>query len=370
MSETTTQAQYRFDAQVLQDFMAQVFESFKMPEADALLAAEVLMYSDLRGIDSHGIARLKTYCHYLNEGSINPRPNMRVLNDRTSVARIDGDNGMGLVIAPRSFEIAMEKAQAHGSGWVSIQNSNHYGAAGYYAEQGLDKDLIGISMTNTSKVVAPLYGAERMLGTNPIAIGFPGKEEPPIVIDFATSTVSFGKVEIQMRKQEALPEGWAIRPDGKSALNPMDFMEGAALSPLGSEKIRGGHKGYGLAAMVDLLCGVLSGANWGPFVPTFAVGIPNVKEQVGKGIGHFMGAWDIGSFTDPNEFKESVDAWIRVMRGTQPLPDQEKVLIHGDPEREALGIRESKGIPLLEAVVNDLKEVSGERGVKLPLPLG
>ena len=209
-----------------------------------------------------------------------------------------------------------------------------------------------------------------MLGTNPIAIGFPGKEEAPIVIDFATSTVSFGKVEIQMRKQEALPEGWAIRPDGKSALNPMDFMEGAALSPLGSEKIRGGHKGYGLAAMVDLLCGVLSGANWGPFVPTFAVGIPNVKEQVGKGIGHFMGAWDIGSFTDPNEFKESVDEWIRVIRATHPLPDQEKVLIHGDPEREALKTRENTGIPLLEAVVNDLKEVSGDRGIKMPDHLG
>lgn len=359
-----------FSPESLQNFMREVFETFGILEEDAQLAANVLLYSDLRGIDSHGIARLKTYCHYLEAGDMNPKPQIKVLKDRTSVARIDGDNGLGLVVAPKAFEIAMDKAENHGSGWVAIQNSNHYGAAGYYAELGLDRDLIGISTTNTSKVVAPLWGAERMLGTNPIAIGFPADKEPPVIIDFASSTVSFGKVEIQARKQQSLPLGWAINPDGNPARSPADFLEGAALLPLGSEKIRGGHKGYGLAAMVDILSGVLSGANWGPFVPTFAIGIPNVKEQVGKGIGHFMGAWDIEAFTDADVFKQEMDSWIQTLRATQPLPQKEKVLIHGDPEREAKAKRTQLGIPLIAAVVEDLKEVSKQRGISLAEPIG
>lgn len=361
----TTSTYHTFSADTLFQHITETFQFFKIPEADAKLAAEVLIYSDIRGIDSHGIARLRTYCWYLQQGKINPKPNIKTIRDRTSVATIDGDNGLGLVVAPKAFQIAMDKAKAHGSGWVAICNTNHYGAAGYYPEEALKNDLIGLSMTNTSKVVTPLWGRERRLGTNPIAIAFPGEKEPPIVIDFASSTVSFGKVEIQWRKGEPLPQGWAIQKNGASTDKPEDFLDDACLLPLGSDKLRGGHKGYGLSAMVDILSAVLSGANWGPFAPPFAVGTPDVEKSVGKGIGHFLGAWDIESFIDTQEFKQQIDHWIQVMRSTKPVPGKEAVLIPGDPERLALKERKKNGIPIIKAVLDDLDEVSKITGIKL-----
>ena len=177
-----------------------VFRHFGVPEADARQAADVLATSDLRGIDSHGVARLHTYFDMLTLGRINPRPEVRIVRESPSTATVDGDNGLGLVVGPRANAIAMDKAEAVGSGWVSVCNTNHFGIAGYYPLQALKRDLIGWAMTNATKLVAPLWAAERMLGTNPIAIAFPGKEEPPIVIDMATSAVAYGKIEIAMRK--------------------------------------------------------------------------------------------------------------------------------------------------------------------------
>jgi len=173
---------------------------------------------------------------------------------------VDGDNGRGLVVGPKANEIAMGKAGTGGSGWVGVCHSNHYGIAGYYVLQALARDLIGWAMTNSTKLVAPLWGAERMLGTNPIAIAFPGKEEPAIVIDLATTAAAYGEVEMAMRHQKPIPEGWAIDRHGRPTMDPQGMIEGGALLPLGSERERGGHKGYALAMMVDVLCAVLSGA--------------------------------------------------------------------------------------------------------------
>lgn len=359
---------YFYDYQALSAYITDTFLYYGIPDKDARQAADVLSYSDIRGIDSHGIARLKTYCWILEEGRINPNPQIRVIRETASVATVDGDNGLGLVVAPRAFQIALDKAKVVGSGWVALRNSNHYGAAGFYAEKALKDDLIGLSMTNTSKSVAPLWGIERRLGTNPIAIAFPGTGGKAVVIDFATSTVSFGKVEIQWRKNEPLPKGWAITKHGKSCSNPADFLDGACLLPLGSEKLRGGHKGYGLAAMVDILCGVLSGANWGPFVPPFAVGLPEDQESVGRGTGQFMGAWDIAGFRDPSEFKQQIDHWIRIMKSTAPMPDKEAVLVPGEPESLQMEERMAKGIPLIQAVHDDLLELSKTTKVPLPAP--
>ena len=197
---------YLFSADYLKDFSAKVFMHFGISEADARQAAEVLAKSDLRGIDSHGVARLHTYFDMLELGRINPKPNIRIVREKASVATVDGDNGLGLVVGPKANEIAMDKAEKFGSGWVSVCNTNHFGFAGYYPLQALERDLIGWAMTNSTKLVAPLWGAERMLGTNPIAIAFPGDKEPPIVIDMATSAVAYGKIEIALRKKEQIPE--------------------------------------------------------------------------------------------------------------------------------------------------------------------
>src|SRR6266436_3215402 len=267
MAEVETKV---FPIEALREFSTRMFLHFGVPKYDAVQAAEVLATADLRGIDSHGVARLHSYFDMLTLGRINPRPEIKVLRSTPSTATIDGDNGLGLVVGPHANRFAMDMAERFGSGWVSVQNSNHYGIAGYYVLKALERNLIGWAMTNSTKLVAPLWGAERMLGTNPIAIGFPGKEEPPIVIDMATSAAAYGKIEIARRRGEPIPEGWAVDGEGRATTNPNDMVNGGALLPLGSDRERGGHKGYGLAIMVDILCGVLSGANWGPFTPHFS----------------------------------------------------------------------------------------------------
>ncbi|HEV3238291.1 MAG TPA: Ldh family oxidoreductase [Gemmataceae bacterium] len=354
-----------FDIERLREFTTKVFISVGVPEVDAALAADVLAVSDLRGIDSHGVARLHFYFDLLRHGQINPRPNVRLVRELPATATVDGDNGLGLVVAPKANEIAMDKAEAVGSAVVSVCNTNHFGIAGYYPLQALERGLIGWAMTNTTKLVAPLWGAERMLGTNPIAIAFPAGEEPPVVIDMATSAVAYGKVEIAMRKNEPLPQGWAVDKDGNMATRPEQVMEGGSLLPLGSTRELGGHKGYALAAMIDILSGVLSGANWGPFTPPFILGQKNANRTVGKGIGHAFGAMRIDGFIEPGEFRKQMDDWIRTFRATKPAMGSPGVVIPGDPEREAEAERRKSGIPLLAPVVANLLYVSQESGVQL-----
>jgi LDH2 family malate/lactate/ureidoglycolate dehydrogenase len=357
------QANYIFAAEYLKNFSAAVFMHFGISAEDAAQAADVLAASDLRGIDSHGVARLHTYFEMLELGRINPSPNIRIVREKHSVATIDGDNGLGLVVGPKANAIAMDKAEKYGSGWASVCNTNHFGIAGYYPLQALKRDLIGWAMTNTTKLVAPLWGAERMLGTNPIAIAFPGYEEPPIVIDMATSAVAYGKIEIALRKKEPVPKGWIVDKDGRDTTDPQQMIDSGAQLPLGSEKELGGHKGYALAAMVDILCCVLSGANWGPFAPPFALRQEIPERSVGKGIGHFFGAMQIDGFIDKDEFKKQIDEWIRVFRNTKAAPGTSGPLIPGDPEREAEAIRTKEGIPLLKTVVDDLLEIAEKTGI-------
>ncbi len=352
-----------FPIEALRDFCKRTFLHFGVPKEDAAQAAEVLASADLRGIDSHGVARLHSYFDMLTLGRINPKPEIEVLRSTPSTATVDGDNGLGLVVGPQSNRIAMDMAEKAGSGWVSVQNTNHYGIAGYYVHKALERDLIGWAMTNSTKLVAPLWGAERMLGTNPIAIGFPGKEEPPIVIDMATSAAAYGKIEIARRRCEPISEGWAVDSEGRATTNPNDMVEGGALLPLGSDRERGGHKGYGLAIMVDVLCGVLSGANWGPFTPPFALRQEIPKRSVGKGIGHFFGAMRIDGFMDGDSFKRQIDDYIRVFRATKPAPGTNGPLIPGDPEREMEKVRRQKGVPLILPVVDELRDISLKTGI-------
>src|SRR5260370_30558476 len=220
-----------FHIETLREFCTRVFLHFRVPKDDAAQAADVLACADLRGIDSHGVARLYSYCGMLSEGHINPKPQIKTLRSTPSTATVDGDNGLGLVVGPEANRLAMDMAEKCGSGWVSVCNTNHFGVAGYYPLQALKHDLIGWAMTNSTKFVAPLWGAERMLGTNPIAVAFPGLEEPPIVIDMATSAVAYGKIEIALRAGKPIPEGWAIDRDGHPATWPQQMIDGGPLLP-------------------------------------------------------------------------------------------------------------------------------------------
>jgi LDH2 family malate/lactate/ureidoglycolate dehydrogenase len=352
-----------YPSERLHEFSARVFRHLGVPPDDARQAADVLAASDLRGVDSHGVARLHTYFDLLTLGRINPRPDIRVVRELPATATVDGDNGLGLVVGPKANAVAMDKADTVGAGWVAVRNTNHFGMAAYYPLQALGRGLIGWAMTNSTKLVAPLWGARRMLGTNPIAVAFPGREEPPVVIDLATSATAYGKIEIALRAGRPIPEGWATDRDGRPATRPEQMIDGGALVPLGGDREHGGHKGYCLAALVDILSGVLSGANWGPFAPPFALRQEVPERSVGQGIGHFFGALRIDGFIDPDEFRGRIDEWVRVFRATPPAPGTPGVVIPGDPERGAEAERRVAGIPLAPVVVADLRDIADRTGV-------
>src|SRR6201994_3946032 len=338
----------------LLDFTIAVFRNMGCPDQDAHTAATALLSADLRGIDSHGVARLIGYVRLQEAGRANPKPNVRVIHETPSTAVVDGDSGLGLVVAPYAMQIAIEKAAAVGTGWVSVQNSNHFGIAGYHALKAVERDMIGIAMTNASALVAPTFSLERLLGTNPICVAVPAGEEPPFVADLATTTAANGKLEILQRKSEEAPFGWIQDSKGQPSTNPHELKTGGALLPLGGDRDHGSHKGYALGAIVDIFSALLSGANYGPWVPPFPAYVPMPTGMPGKGIGHFFGAMRVDAFRPAQEFKTHMDHWIRRFRSAKTMEGEKQVLIPGDPEREMEDERRANGIPLLPVVVNDL----------------
>jgi LDH2 family malate/lactate/ureidoglycolate dehydrogenase len=258
------------------------------------------------------------------------------------------------------MEQAIQKARQVGSGWISVQNSNHFGIAGYHAMMALQHDMIGIAMTNASPLVAPTFSKEKLLGTNPIAVAIPAGNEPPFVADFATTTAANGKLEILQRKNQPVPEGWVQTQEGLPSNNAHELKAGGALLPLGSDRKHSSHKGYMLGSIVDLFSGVLSGANYGPWVPPFPAYIPMPDQMPGKGIGHFFGAMRIDAFRPAEAFKKDMDQWIRRFRSAVPVVGQPSVLVPGDPERAIAAQRMEEGIPVLDAVLKDLQSV-GDR---------
>ncbi len=349
----------------LHDFTLAVFRAMGCPEEQAATAASVLLQADLRGVDSHGIARLSGYIRLWQAGRVNAAPVCRIVHESPSTAVVDGDSGLGLVVAPYAMRVAIDKARLAGTGWVSVQNSNHYGIAAAHAMMALESDMIGISMTNASALVAPTFSVERLLGTNPICVAIPAGEEPPFVADMATTTAANGKLEILQRKKEAAPEGWIQDAEGNSTTDAHALKTGGALLPLGGDREHGSHKGYALGAIVDIFSAVLSGANYGPWVPPFPAYVPMPSGMPGKGIGHFFGAMRIDAFREAAAFKADMDQWIRRFRSAKTVPGAASVLIPGDPERDMEVLRREEGIPLLPAVVEDLQSIAQSFSIPL-----
>lgn len=354
-----------FSATTLKNFATQVFIKIGCPEQEAKQAADVLVSADLRGVDSHGVARLSGYIRLHEKKRLNATPDIKTVHETPSTAVVDGDLGLGLVVGPHAMKVAIEKAKQVGSGWVAVKNSNHYGIAGYHAMMALDSDCIGISLTNASPLVSPTFSKERLLGTNPISIAIPTKHQPPFVLDMATTTAANGKLEVLQRKNMDAPEGWLQDKEGHITTDAKGLMKGGAMRPLGGERKHGSHKGYALGAVVDILSAVLSGANYGPWVPPFVAFIDPAPNPVGDGLGHFFGAMRIDAFRDGEEFKSHMDNWIERFRRSETVNPTEKVLIPGDPEREIAQERLKNGIDLLEPVVEDLKELGNKLNVSL-----
>lgn len=355
---------HTFTEQKLRQFTENVFLKMGCPVADAALAADVLLRSDLRGIDSHGVARLSGYVRLWEKERINAKPDVKVVHETATTATVDGDAGLGLVVAPFAMKVAMEKAKIYGSGWVAVKNSNHFGIAGYHALMAVEQDMIGISMTNASPLVAPTYANERLLGTNPMCYAFPAGKYPPLVVDMATAAAANGKLEIAQRANQPIPEGWVQDKDGNASTSAHQLKDGGSLLPLGSDKDHGSHKGYGLSATVDILSAVLSGANYGPWVPPFVAFLEPSANPVGAGIGHFFGAMRIDGFRPADDFKQHLDNWIERFKSARTVDPDKKVIIPGEPEYAFEQERKIQGIPLIDVVVNDLNELAVKLGIE------
>ncbi len=344
------------DFDTMEQFMVDVFKGVGVPEEDAKVCADILITSDKRGIDSHGIGRLKPiYVDRINEGIINPVTNLEVVKEGPTTAVIDGHNGMGQVIGKRAMEMAIEKAATYGMGMVVVRNSNHYGIAGYYTLMAAEKGMIGITGTNARPSIAPTFGVENMLGTNPLTFGMPTDEEFPFVLDCATSVSQRGKIEVYAREGKELPAGWVIGEDGTTRTDTEQVLKdlvtgGAALTPLGGigEEL-GGYKGYGYATVVEILSAALQG---GAFLRALT-GLDNGK-KVPYNLGHFFIAINVEAFTELDAFKKTTGDILRELRTSKLAPGEERIYTAGEKEHIAWEYRKDKGVPVNEALQRDV----------------
>jgi LDH2 family malate/lactate/ureidoglycolate dehydrogenase len=343
----------RVAADRLERHVTRIFAGLGLTAGDASTAASVLVQADLIGVDSHGVSNYiqLLYEPGLRGGTIERRPRVEVVQETPVSALIDGGGGLGLVVGTRAMEIAIEKARAGGIGIAAVRNSRHYGAAGCYARMALAHDMIGLSLTNSDKLVVPTFGRESRIGTNPIAVAVPAGEEAPFVLDMATSTVPLGKVMLARRHGVPIPLGWAADESGVPTADPEAAFRALRLLPLGGTFEQGSHKGYGLGVVVDVLCGVLSGAG-------VAVG-----QGLGGQVGHFFGALRIDALRPIADFKAMMDAYLRALRETPPAAGSERVLYAGLPEHETAQERRRDGIPLHRDVVAYLDRLGVQLGV-------
>lgn len=357
---------FLFSANNLLQFMTEYFVFFGVPAEDARVAAEILLAADLRGVDSHGIIRLYSYygCR-LKAGMVNPLTPLSVTRQTLTTTAFDAGNGLGLVAGQRAMQHCIAKAQDCGAAVVTVRNSNHYGIAGYYAMMALEHDMIGLSFTNSQALVAPTYGSAAMLGTNPIAVAVPTGRNRPFVLDMATSIVPIGRITVYEKSGQPIPAGWGIDHDGRVVTDPHAVLDGGALMPLGGTDILRGYKGYGLALVVDILCGVLAGADF-----SNQVGKPDNMTR-NANVGHCFAAIKIDAFRDIVEFKNDMDHLLNLLKNSPKAIDQDRIYIHGEKEFERAEKYQADGIPLLEPVVKMLKQEAAEVGLSTGLdPIG
>lgn len=340
---------------ILRKFVIEVFKKLGVPENDAEITADVLIASDRRGIDSHGVARLSRYVNGIKNGEIKIKPDIKIVNETITTAVIDGDAGLGQVVGYFAMEHCIKKAKDTGIAFVAVRNSNHYGIAGYYAMMALKEDMIGISMTNSAPLVVPTFGSEIVIGTNPIAVAVPAGEDMPFVFDGATSTAPRGKIEVYDRLGKKLPLSWATDEDGmpttdaKIVLDNLLSRKGGGLLPLGgADEEEGGHKGYGLSVLIDIFSGVLSGGVYGPLLYK--------EKNAPPGVCHFFGAIKIESFIPKDKFKSSMDDYIKILKCSKKAKSKERIYVAGEKEFE----NEKKykdEIPLYIKVVENLRSI-------------
>jgi LDH2 family malate/lactate/ureidoglycolate dehydrogenase len=353
----------------LKQFVRDVLLGLGASDEHAAITADALISSDLRGVESHGVANLWRYIRGLQEGWINARPQYRILSQTPAVMRFDADAALGFATGVWAMEKAMEKAGQLGVGVVSVRNSTHFGMAAYYSMIALKRDMIGVTMTNSGTLVAPTFGRLSMLGTNPIAVAAPAGGARPFVLDMATSVVPQGKISKYDWLGKAIPDGWVIDETGNTltdthkALHNLLGRKGGGLLPLGGEgEDHGGHKGYGLVLMVEILSGILSGSLYADLMYPKT---PDGK-QLPPDTGHLFMALNVSAFRPLDEFKASMDDLLQRVKNSPKAEGHSRIYIHGEKEFEEEERRRRDGIPLHETVVQNLRELTAPLGVKMP----
>ena len=330
-----------------------LFLAVGVPEAHARITADILTFASLHGVDTHGIGNAVGYCRAIEEGVYTIPQQMEIVSESPTTALLDGGNGLGFVSAHRAMEISIEKARSYGVGMVTIRNGHHVGMAGYYPTMAVAQDMLGIALTNAAPSMRPLHGSYPRLGTNPIAFGAPAGKERPFLLDMATTTVANGKIALARRLGVPIPAGWAVTNDGEPITEPPEYRAGDWMqTPLGNSHEGGGHKGYGLAVMVDILCGVLSGGGF------------SAQLHSGRNMSWTM-AVNIAAFRPVDEFKAMMDEMIQTLHETPTSSDGKRVQVAGDPEFDAAVIRQARGIPVhppqYEAIVAAAQRLGVDR---------
>jgi LDH2 family malate/lactate/ureidoglycolate dehydrogenase len=353
-------------ADALLGFCVKVFEEMGVSHQDARITADVLVQANLRGIDSHGVARLARYVNGLRDGVMVACPEERTLVETPTTLTVDAGAGLGQPVSYRAMKKAVEKAEAYGCGFATVRNSNHYGIAGYYAMMALEKEMIGMSTTNAAMLVVPTFGRDAVYGTNPIALAVPAKEEPPFVMDMATSTVPRGKLEVYHRQEKSLPLGWATdekgipTSDAGRVLDNFVQRAGGGLLPLGGAGEEfSGYKGYGMGLMVEILSAVLPGA---AFLTSVYPKSPDGK-PLPANLGHFFGAWRVDAFRPPEEFKADMDRLVQELKGGSLAEGATRIYVHGEKEFEEAERRSERGIPLGAKVEASLRQIAADLGL-------
>lgn len=343
----------RFRPADLLAFCGTVLERLDVPPGDARHVSECLVYADMRGVNSHGVIRLPVYTRRLQAGVVKARPAMKVESSFGAAALLHGDNGLGAVVGVRAMETALTMAETAGIGFVGVRESNHFGAAGYYVEEALRRKCIGCAITNAPPNMAPYGGMQRFLGTNPIAIGIPAGKERPILFDASTSVTARGKIIVAAQRNQPIPEGWAIDPEGRPTTDAAQALAGAVL-PFG------GAKGSAISFMIDILCGVLTGA-------AFALHL-NTLENLSavQNLGHVFVALRTDMFLPRAAFERRMDEILGMLRSSPPAPGVSRVVVPGEPEAAIEEANRVAGVPLSAETVDELVALGTELGVDFP----
>ncbi|HXG03498.1 MAG TPA: Ldh family oxidoreductase [Candidatus Binatia bacterium] len=347
----------------LHAFLVAVLRAMKMPPEPAEQTAALMVRTDLRGVDSHGVDMLPRYHELWREGYLALDAEPVVVRDDLATALMDGGRGLGHWVSTLAMRRAIDKARTYGIGIVTVRNSGHYGAAANYAMMALEHDLIGLSTTNSPYVaMVPTFGRTAKLSTNPIAFAAPAGRHAPFVLDMATTTVAIGKIRLATRWNRPIPEGWALDDRGRPVTDPFEALRHRRLSPLGGARETGGHKGYGLGVMVDILSGILPGAVYGDlFVRS------DMAERRVQNVGHCFAALDPARFRPLEEFKRDMDDLFDALKAGPPAEGHTRVYVAGEPEAECERRRREEGIPLAPALVAAVNDVARSLGVA---PLG